>query len=62
MRNISDLVTLLLGGLRGRSGKWDAVVAAVRGKNRAVGLVAVILAFMPAILLALAVVLFAAAR
>jgi len=66
MKNLSDVVTLLLEVLRGRAGKWDAVKDAIRSKDRAVGLVTVILALVPPVLVPLVLValavLFAAAR
>lgn len=58
---IADLIAVLLEVLRGRAGKWDVVRDAIRSKDPAVRITAVILALAPAVLAALAG-LFAAVR
>lgn len=62
MRNLSELVTLLLEVLRGRTGKWDVVKDAIKSTDPAVRILAVILALAPASIAALAGLYFVVAR
>ena len=50
----SELLVALLELLRGRTGKWDVVKDAIRSKDPAVRLLAVILALAPTVIAALA--------
>lgn len=49
-----EILSALLGFLRGRTGKWDVVKDAIRSKDRAVRLIAVILALAPSAIATLA--------
>jgi hypothetical protein len=50
----SDHINFLLELLRGRTGKWDVVLAAIRSKDDFVRRVAVILVLAPPVILVLA--------
>ena len=58
----SEILGALLELLRGRTGKWDVVKDAIRSKDRAVRLIAVILALSPPVIATLAGLYLAVAR
>jgi hypothetical protein len=53
----TELLAALLEFLRGRIGKWDVVRDAIRSKDPAVRIIAVILALAPAVIATLACLL-----
>ena len=58
----SEILGALLELLRGRIGKWDVVKDAIRSKDRAVRLIAVILALAPPVIVTLVGLYLAVAR
>jgi hypothetical protein len=62
VKNIADLITLLLELRRGRTGKWDVVKDAINSTDATVRLLAVILALAPALIATLVCLYLAVAR